>query len=59
MSIETLTLRDVMNLMGVGRRRAEQYARESGALLPRVRNGEYRLRREQFLAWAREGERNE
>ena len=54
--METMTLKDVQELLGVGRRRAEIYARESGALLPRTKGSEYRLRRDKFLSWAK-GER--
>ena len=51
--METLTIRDIMQMCGVGRRTAERYARESGALLPRVKNGEYRIKRQAFLTWIR------
>ncbi len=56
--METMTLKDVQEFLGVGRRRAEIYAKESGALLPRTKGSEYRIRKELFLKWA-EGERNE
>ena len=56
--IEVLSIYDIMKMMGVGRKTAEQYARESGALLPRTKGATYRVRKEKFITWAK-GEKNE
>lgn len=46
-----ITIAEIQQSLGVGRILAERYARESGAVLPRVKNGEYKVRREKFEAW--------
>lgn len=51
MSNKVMTISDIQKECGVGRRTAERYARESGATLPRVKGGPYKVRREQFTEW--------
>lgn len=49
--METMTIKDIQRVLGVGRDLAERLARESGLLLPRVKRGMYLVPREAFLAW--------
>lgn len=42
-----ITIAEIQQTLGVGRILAERYARESGAVLPRVKNGEYKVRRKE------------
>lgn len=51
--METITLKQLMDELAVGRILAERYARESGALLPRVKNGPYYIKKEAFYEWFR------
>lgn len=46
-----ITIAEVQRRYGVGRQTAERLARESGALLPRVKNAPYLLRRGAFEAF--------
>lgn len=59
MSNATMSIADIQRECGVGRRTAERYAILSGATLPRVKGGPYRVRREQFTRWYLMGGRNE
>lgn len=49
--MKLLTLADIQAELGVGRRMAERLARESGLLLPRIKNGPYIVPRDEFFAW--------
>ena len=51
-----MTIEEIQTTLGIGRKLAERYARESGALLPRVKNGPYKVRREVFTEWFLKGE---
>lgn len=57
MSNATMSIADIQRECGVGRRTAERYAIESGATLPRVKGGPYKVRREQFTRWYLQGGR--
>lgn len=46
-----ITIAEIMHRWRVGRQTAERFARESGALLPRVKNGPYLARRAAFEAY--------
>lgn len=46
-----MSIRDIQRELGIGRELAERYARESGALLPRVKGGPYKVRRFIFTDW--------
>jgi len=52
-----MSIADIQKELGVGRRLAERYARESGALLPRTKGGPYKVRREAFINWFLGGKR--
>lgn len=54
-----MTLAEIQQELRIGRKLAERYARESGALLPRVKGGEYKVRRYQFTKWFNGGEGHE
>lgn len=56
MSNTIITIAEIQKELGVGRTTAERYARESGALLPRVKNGEYKVRKQVFWDWLQKGE---
>lgn len=51
-----MSIRDIQRELGIGRELAERYARESGALLPRVKGGPYKVRRVIFTEWFLKGE---
>lgn len=51
-----MTIEEIQQELGIGRKLAERYARESGALLPRVKNGPYKVRRVVFTEWFLKGE---
>lgn len=59
MGNSTMSIADIQKEIGVGRRTAERYAIESGACLPRVKGGPYRVRRELFTRWYLQGTRRE
>jgi len=52
-----MSIADIQKELGVGRRLAERYARESGALLPRTKGGPYKVRRNVFINWYLGGKR--
>jgi hypothetical protein len=51
MSDAIMKISDIQRELGIGRDLAERYARESGALLPRVKGGPYMVRRHIFTEW--------
>lgn len=46
-----MSIADIQKELGVGRRLAERYAIESGACLPRVKGGPYKVRKDLFTKW--------
>lgn len=48
-----MSIADIQRELGVGRRLAERYAILSGACMPRVKGGPYKVRRDQFIEWYR------
>lgn len=54
-----ITIAEIRQTFGIGDRLARRYARESGAVLPRIKGAEYKIRREQFLSWMERGTQNE
>lgn len=54
-----ISIAEIREKFGIGDRLARRYARESGAVLPRIKGAEYKVRREQFLSWMERGEQNE
>ena len=59
MSNTITTISEIQEALGVGRRTAERYARESGALLPRVKGGAYKIRKQAFWDWLQKGAEND
>lgn len=55
MSDKTMSIADIQRECKVGRRTAERYAILSGATLPRVKGGPYKVRREVFERWYLQG----
>ena len=49
--METMTIKEIQQKLGIGRDLAERYVRESGLLLPRVKRGMYLVPKDAFLAW--------
>lgn len=49
--METMNLKDIQQALGIGRRLAERYVRESGLVLPRPKRGPYLVPRKAFLTW--------
>lgn len=52
-----ITIAEIMRRWCVGRQMAERLARESGTLLPRVKNGPYLARRKAFEEYMEGGAR--
>lgn len=52
-----MSIADIQKELGVGRRLAERYAVLSGACLPRMKGGPYKVRRDLFIKWYLEGKR--
>ena len=52
-----MSIADIQKELGVGRRLAERYAILSGACLPRIKGGPYKVRRDLFTKWYLEGKR--
>lgn len=53
--VEIWGIPEIQAYLGCGRPLAERYARDSGALLPRVKGGAYKIKKKVFCDWLQKG----